>query len=434
MEPLATSSPENKAAIEESAAATKKRAQGNDAKVAARPVDHTYTDYAPVSDAELRQLDRDMTFSMLKSPTLSAEKKKLLETLRDMPSKPGNSQSFPIRLYEVVSNPELSDIITWMPHGRSIIVHDPDALVEVLPRYFNQTKFLSFVRQLNLWGFKRLTREVRGKAYYHELFLRGRPYMALRIKRHRVKGNGCKPIPNPAGEPNFFSYPPLEDTAKPPSPKDRSKKQIMMQRAETAVKPDSVLVAPAIPRLKADAPPTITGVSMNTGQKPPEYPFHARAPPVIHPQPQYATGPAQPAALAQYSNFQAASMPGAYRHSMIHHPVENRVQRLAQLQREQEQADLYRQLLGERHVSMNTGGMALPGFETLMQGRNTNYQGQNTLASTQFSLDESLREAEHLEKLAAAARERARYLAMQGAVEAQSRYDMLLKNHQEQKK
>lgn len=73
-----------------------------------------------------------------------------------------------------------------MPHGRSFIVHDPEALVDVLPNYFNQTKFLSFVRQLNLWGFKRLTREVRGKAYYHELFLRGRPYIALRIKRHKV--------------------------------------------------------------------------------------------------------------------------------------------------------------------------------------------------------------------------------------------------------
>jgi hypothetical protein len=53
-----------------------------------------------------------------------------------------------------------------MPHGRAFVIKDPDALVkDVLPHYFNQTKFLSFIRQLNLWGFKRLTRGVQGKAY-----------------------------------------------------------------------------------------------------------------------------------------------------------------------------------------------------------------------------------------------------------------------------
>ena len=267
--------------------------------------------------------------------------------------------------------------------------------------------------------------------------------MTRRIKRHRVKGNGSKPIPNPAGEPDFFSYPSLEDTSivtKPSSPKEsRSKKQIMMQRATTTTtdtKPDGVLVAPAIPRPKAEAPRTINVAVTNTGQMLAEYPPHARVPQVIHPEPQYATVSSSvgSAALARLSNFQPAAMSAAYGHSMIQQPVVDRVRRLAQLQREQEKADLYRHILGEPHLSRNTGGMALPGFQTLMHGLNANYQSQNTLTATQFTLDESLREAEHLENLAAAARERARYLAMQGAVEAQSRYDMLLKNHQDQKK
>jgi hypothetical protein len=88
-----------------------------------------------------------------------------------------------MQLHAVVSNPDLSNIITWLPHGRAFTVLDPEALVkEILPTYFHQTKFLSFIRQLNLWGFRRLTRGVLGKAYYHELFLRGRPYMVLRVK------------------------------------------------------------------------------------------------------------------------------------------------------------------------------------------------------------------------------------------------------------
>ena len=117
-----------------------------------------------------------------------------------------------MQLHEVVSNPELSNIISWLPHGRAFVVHDPDGLVEkVLPYYFSQTKFLSFIRQCNLWGFKRLTRGVEGKVYYHELFLRGRPYMSRRIKRHKLKSHGFKPMPNPTAEPNFYSFSPVDE-------------------------------------------------------------------------------------------------------------------------------------------------------------------------------------------------------------------------------
>lgn len=111
-----------------------------------------------------------------------------------------------IKLHQVLANNELAEVISWMPHGRCFVIHQSEVLAtEVLPRFFNQTKFLSFIRQLNLWGFKRLTRGVDGKAYYHELFLRGRPYLALRLKRMKIKGHGFKPIPNPAGEPNFYN-------------------------------------------------------------------------------------------------------------------------------------------------------------------------------------------------------------------------------------
>ncbi|KAL3782923.1 hypothetical protein HJC23_004902 [Cyclotella cryptica] len=137
-----------------------------------------------------------------------------------------------------------------MPHGRCFVIHQSEVLAtEVLPRFFNQTKFLSFIRQLNLWGFKRLTRGVDGKAYYHELFLRGRPYLALRLKRMKIKGHGFKPIPNPTGEPNFYNgFPPVGDTMtigfasreqKASSPKAkvggvRTKKQIVMNHTESA--------------------------------------------------------------------------------------------------------------------------------------------------------------------------------------------------------
>ena len=113
---------------------------------------------------------------------------------------------------DVLDRHDLSDIITWMPHGRSFRVKQPKLFAsDILPRFFKQTKYLSFTRQLNLWGFKRISKGIDGGAYYHELFLRGRPYLAMRLKRQKIKGTGMKLTPNPKGEPNFYEdWPPIE--------------------------------------------------------------------------------------------------------------------------------------------------------------------------------------------------------------------------------
>ena len=131
---------------------------------------------------------------------------------------------------DVLDRSDLVDIISWMPHGRAFIVKKPKLFaVDVLPRFFKQTKYLSFTRQLNLWGFKRITKGLDGGAYYHELFLRGRPYLAMRMKRHKVKGTGIKLTPNPSAEPLFYrDYPYMEQLDEtrqmaplPPLPPDR---------------------------------------------------------------------------------------------------------------------------------------------------------------------------------------------------------------------
>ena len=134
------------------------------------------------------------------------------------------------QLMEVLDRSDLVDVISWMPHGRAFVVKKPKLFaVDVLPRFFKQTKYLSFTRQLNLWGFKRITKGLDGGAYYHELFLRGRPYLAMRMKRHKVKGTGIKLTPNPSMEPLFYrDYPYMEQLDEtraiaplPPLPPDR---------------------------------------------------------------------------------------------------------------------------------------------------------------------------------------------------------------------
>ena len=76
-----------------------------------------------------------------------------------------------------------------------------------MPLYFNQTKLTSFQRQLNLYGFRRITTGKDRGGYYHELFLRHKLFLCQRISRVRVKGNRVKGKPSPGTKPDFYKMP-----------------------------------------------------------------------------------------------------------------------------------------------------------------------------------------------------------------------------------
>mmetsp|Transcript_14664 Transcript_14664/g.19140 ORF Transcript_14664/g.19140 Transcript_14664/m.19140 type:complete len:487 (-) Transcript_14664:371-1831(-) len=123
----------------------------------------------------------------------------------------GVSQPFPEKLM-VMLNKEgeagHGDIVEWLPHGRAFIVRKPREFTEVImPKYFRQTKITSFQRQLNLYGFRRITQGPDSGAYYHELFLRGRPNLCARMVRTKVKGTGHKQASDATSEPNFYAMP-----------------------------------------------------------------------------------------------------------------------------------------------------------------------------------------------------------------------------------
>lgn len=86
-----------------------------------------------------------------------------------------NKATFPTTLFDILADPDLDGIIAWLPHGRSWRVVDSQKFNEqVLSSYFKQTKYTSFIRQVNGWGFRRVQAGSEANTYYHELFLRGK--------------------------------------------------------------------------------------------------------------------------------------------------------------------------------------------------------------------------------------------------------------------
>ena len=90
---------------------------------------------------------------------------------------------------------------------RCFLVHDKEQFeANVLPFYFRQSKFSSFQRQLNLYGYKRMSAVGPDKgAYYHPLFLRSKPDLAARILRTKIKNTGPRKPANLQSEPKFYS-------------------------------------------------------------------------------------------------------------------------------------------------------------------------------------------------------------------------------------
>eukprot|EP00571_Detonula_confervacea_P008907 CAMPEP_0172328224 /NCGR_PEP_ID=MMETSP1058-20130122/60241_1 /TAXON_ID=83371 /ORGANISM="Detonula confervacea, Strain CCMP 353" /LENGTH=477 /DNA_ID=CAMNT_0013045327 /DNA_START=79 /DNA_END=1512 /DNA_ORIENTATION=+ len=114
--------------------------------------------------------------------------------------------NFPAKLHQMLSDPQFLHIIMWMPHGRAWKIVDKDLLMSIaVPKYFVQTKFESFTRQLSGWGFKRLHRSGPDfGCYYSECFLRGAPLLTC-LMRRMIPSKDRKRVPFAEGEPDFYA-------------------------------------------------------------------------------------------------------------------------------------------------------------------------------------------------------------------------------------
>jgi hypothetical protein len=128
-------------------------------------------------------------------------------------NKGGVAEPFPEKLHRMLDAAEKAgedDVVSFFSHGRAFAIHKPRRFVEnVMPRFFKQTKLTSFQRQLNLYGFKRLSQGPDNGGYYHAHFLKGRPGLCANMAREKLKGDN-KFKRDPENEPNFYAMPPIK--------------------------------------------------------------------------------------------------------------------------------------------------------------------------------------------------------------------------------
>jgi len=109
--------------------------------------------------------------------------------------------SFPFKLHHLLdeaekNNRQWASIISWTPSGRAFKIHKPKEFAAlVMPRYFDQTKYRSFQRQLYIYGFDRIrksktTSDEEAGAYSHKLLVRGSAELCLDMTRTKIKGTG----------------------------------------------------------------------------------------------------------------------------------------------------------------------------------------------------------------------------------------------------
>uniref|UniRef100_A0AAR2L7H4 HSF-type DNA-binding domain-containing protein n=1 Tax=Pygocentrus nattereri TaxID=42514 RepID=A0AAR2L7H4_PYGNA len=116
----------------------------------------------------------------------------------DLLAAPGRKRSsnvpaFLTKLWTLVEDPETDPLICWSPHGNSFHVFDQGRFSkEVLPKYFKHNNMASFVRQLNMYGFRKVVHIEQGglvkpekddTEFQHLFFIRGQEHLLENIKR-----------------------------------------------------------------------------------------------------------------------------------------------------------------------------------------------------------------------------------------------------------
>ena len=95
-----------------------------------------------------------------------------------LPAEPGwelptslEQMTFSEKVHDILTkSEEYGEYMSWQPHGRAFHIHVP-AMFEkhVCPKYFGHKRYSSFLRQLNNYSFKHISKGMDRNCYYHEV-------------------------------------------------------------------------------------------------------------------------------------------------------------------------------------------------------------------------------------------------------------------------
>ena len=96
--------------------------------------------------------------------------------------------SFPLKAYEIVSDSTNEDIVRWTKEGDAFIILNENQFSDkVLPKYFKTKKFTTFIRQLNIYGFRKTKYMNEELCFTHKDFRRDNKRLLLNMKRKTSK-------------------------------------------------------------------------------------------------------------------------------------------------------------------------------------------------------------------------------------------------------
>ncbi|KAM4693815.1 heat shock factor protein 2-like [Discoglossus pictus] len=104
-----------------------------------------------------------------------------------------NVPAFLSKLWTLVEDNDTNEFITWSQNGQSFLVLDEQRFAkEILPKYFKHNNMASFVRQLNMYGFRKVVHVDSGIVkqerdgpveFQHPYFVQGQDELLENIKR-----------------------------------------------------------------------------------------------------------------------------------------------------------------------------------------------------------------------------------------------------------
>lgn len=109
--------------------------------------------------------------------------KSLLEYVRKSSPPP-----FLLKTYMLVEDPATDDVISWNDDGTAFVVWQPAEFArDLLPTLFKHSNFSSFVRQLNTYGFRKVT--TNRWEFSNEMFRKGERDLLCDIRRRKAWSN-----------------------------------------------------------------------------------------------------------------------------------------------------------------------------------------------------------------------------------------------------